>query len=468
MTAVTPDLAVPARGGGAGRVLLLVLGALAALIGAAILVGGAAMLWVDQTKRDDTGYLNTSTEQFVTRSYALTSDPFDIQLGDGRSWFVDEDVFGSVRLQAESADPDVGIFIGIGRTSDVERYLAGVELDRISELDFDPFRPTYVRQAGGAPQSAPALEGIWAASASGPGEQTLTWDAESGNWTVVAMNADGSKAVDARVRAGAQLGLLDWLGAVLIGAGVVVLAAAAAMIYFGARRPTDGAGGVGGGGAIAEPLRVTEGERTYPVHVEGRLDEPLSRWLWLVKWFLAIPHVVVLAFLWIGLVVTTIAALFAILFTGRYPRGLFDFNVGVLRWTWRVGFYATSALGTDRYPPFALADVPDYPARLEVEYPERLSRGLVLVKSWLLAIPHLLIVAVFTGSVFSWASGDWRFSSPSLLTILVVVAGIVLLFRGRYPHDLFELVVGINRWIFRVATYVALMRDEYPPFRLRQ
>jgi hypothetical protein len=213
--------------------------------------------------------------------------------------------------------------------------------------------------------------------------------------------------------------------------------------------------------------------QTYPVRIEGELDANVSRWLWLVKWLLAIPHYIVLAFLWLTLLVLTVVAFFAILVTGRYPRGMFDFNVGVLRWSWRVAFYSYGALGTDRYPPFTLDDVPDYPARLDVAYPERLSRGLVLVKSWLLAIPHLIIVGIFLGGgSFATAQVDERAWGAGfqggLIGVLVFFAGVALLFTARYPTGIFDFVLGLDRWVARVGAYVLLMRDEYPPFRLDQ
>ncbi|MBY4210181.1 DUF4389 domain-containing protein [Rhodococcus fascians] len=213
----------------------------------------------------------------------------------------------------------------------------------------------------------------------------------------------------------------------------------------------------------------------YPVTLTGERPESLSRGLWIVKWLLAVPHYIVLVFLAAGFVVTTFVAGVAILFTGRYPRGLFHFNVGVLRWMWRVQFYSYSALGTDRYPPFTLHRT-DYPADFAVEYPERLSRGKVLVKWWLLALPHYLVLSVLAGGWYAGFrvtgnGGDTGFAGQpylfsTALGVLVLIAGISLLFTGRYPRGLFDLVLGINRWVYRVAAYAALMTDDYPPFRL--
>jgi uncharacterized protein DUF4389 len=198
-----------------------------------------------------------------------------------------------------------------------------------------------------------------------------------------------------------------------------------------------------------------------PVSLEARLDAPLSQWLWLVKWLLAIPHYIALACLSVAYFVLSVVALFAILFTGRYPRGIFEFNVGVLRWGWRVAYYSYGALATDRYPPFTLADVPDYPARLEVAYPEQLSRGLALVKWWLLAIPQYILVGIFLGG--------YRLAGVpgfGLIGLLALFAAVALAFTGVYRPEIFELVVGLNRWVMRVIVYVSLMTDVYPPFRL--
>jgi hypothetical protein len=216
---------------------------------------------------------------------------------------------------------------------------------------------------------------------------------------------------------------------------------------------------------------ATQPTFSYPVHVEAAEEPVVSRWLWLVKWVLVIPHLVVLVFLWMAFAVLSVAAFVAILVTGRYPRSVFEFNAGVLRWAWRVQFYAYGALGTDEYPPFTLADVPDYPAHLEIDYPEHLSRGLVLVKWWLLAIPHYLVVGLLIGSG-AWAVRDdqarWVLGQTGLIGLLALVAGIVLAATGRYPRPLYDLLLGLNRWVLRVAGYVGLMTDRYPPFRLDQ
>jgi len=205
---------------------------------------------------------------------------------------------------------------------------------------------------------------------------------------------------------------------------------------------------------------MVQEQETYPVSIRGELTQPPARGWWLIKWLLAIPHYFCLIGLWIAFAVVCIISFFAIVFTGKHPKGMFNFKTGVLRWTWRVGFYSYQALGTDKYPPFTLESVDDYPADLEIEYPERLSRGLVWVKWWLLAIPHYIVTAFFQGG------GDGQNRFPGLVNVLAIFGAVAVLFTGKYPADIFKFVVGMNRWSYRVCAYAALMTDKYPPFRL--
>lgn len=308
----------------------------------------------------------------------------------------------------------------------------------------------------------PAEQRIWEISAVGFTTQTLTVPPRSGTWVIVVMNDDGSRPVWVDLQLGVHTELFGLANPGTAIAGLVSLVLGLPLILVGAAglgRDIDRSvmpPGLGG----PDPLRLT-----------GHPDPAPSRGLWLVKWILAVPHYIVLAVLSVAAVVVTIAAGVAILVTGRYPRSWFSFVVGALRWHWRVGFYAYAALGTDRYPPFALGRA-DYPADLEVVYPDRLSRGLVLVKWWLLVLPHLLIVGIITGGgavlVGASAGEDSVNGGFSLLGLLVLMAAVGLLFTGRYPQGLFALNIGLNRWVYRVATYVMLLRDEYPPFRLDQ
>ncbi len=452
------------------RVILLIVGSLIALIGFGLVGAGASVGWATATQRDDAGFFTTSNERVESDSYAITSDKIDLGDPGPDDWWADRDL-ATVRITADNTAGGE-LFIGIGPEADVETYLSGVPHDEITDVDFRPFSADYRREnpAGTATPDSPQDETFWVAQASGVATQTITWGLEPGNWAIVVMNADATADVSADIELGGQL---DYLVPIAIGLGVggiVLLAIGAAMIIGGVVRsqPRAEAALAGApGGAVPVAHEMPSG--SYPLRITGHLDQDLSRWRWLVKWFLAIPHAVVLVFLWIAFAVLTVVAFFAILFTGRYPRAIFDFNVGVLRWTWRVSYYASGALGTDRYPPFTL-DVADYPASLDVDYPEHLSRGLVLVKSWLLAIPHLLIVGVFTAT---WTFGGDNDGARlvlggGLLGILVVIAAIVLAVTGRYPTGLYDLIMGINRWSYRVIAYVALMTDEYPPFHLDQ
>jgi hypothetical protein len=438
----------------AGSVAAIVIGSLVGLLSLALVAGGGGVLWAKHAKQDSAGYFTTHDHRLGASTYALTKDKLDV--GNFR-WI---GTHPSIRIRATSGRP---VFIGIAHTDDVARYLNGVAHTKTQDLEYDPFKVQYQTVAGTRTPAAPAAQHFWSTSATGTRNVAVAWPIEKGHWTVVVMNADGSRGVHANIDVGAKVTHLGLITGGLFGGGALLLGISALLVLLGVR-------GLGGGGGAA-PAPAAHVASVYPVRVEGTLAEPLSRWLWLVKWILAIPHFIVLAFLWVAAAVLTVVAWFAILVTGRYPRAIFDFNVGVLRWTWRVGYYATDAIGTDRYPPFTLGEAPDYPATLSVEYPEQLSRPLTLVK-WILAIPHLIVVGILSGGIwFGWtaSNADWAsMTGGGLIGLLVVVAGVVLLFSGRYPRGLWELLLGLNRWVLRVTAYVLLMTDEYPPFRLDQ
>ncbi len=456
----------PGRPAPTSRPVPLVIGVVLALIGLPLLLGGLGLGWALGTQRDDAGFFSTPTERFTTSTTALSSAVLELGEAGPDDWWADSDL-ATVRLSARSADGSP-VFVGIAPSSEVERYLGTASYDEIGDLRTDPFDYTLTRRGTGSDLSgAPAEQGFWTAQTAGAGSQQLTWDLEPGTYTAVVMNADGSPGVAVDLSAGGRLGLLVPIAWTLGVMGTLLILGGALLLVYGARPPgprvprqtSPVAAPAGPGPGPARP--------DTPVAVTGVQDAKLNRGLWLVKWFLAIPHFLVLAILWVVFVVLTFVAFFAILFTGRYPRSLFDLNVGILRWTWRVQFYATAAIGTDRYPPFAL-DHADYPADLDVVYPERLSRGLVLVKSWLLAIPHLIVLGVLAGT---WQFGDAdgvQFAVGGLIGALTLAAGLLLLFTGRYPVPLFDFLVGLNRWVYRVIAYVALMTDTYPPFRLDQ
>ena len=438
----------------ATRILAGVIGTLVALAAVGLVVGGGALLWAYGTQRDADGFFTSPAYEMETDGYALTSPDIDLATNPDELWPSD---LATVRLEV-APQADQGVFVGIGPSDRIDQYLAGVSRSEVSSLGNDPETITYDHMTGVAPAALPGEQDFWAVEAEGTANLSLLWPVEAGEWSVVVMNADATAGVDATVEAGAEISLVLGIGMAALILGLLLAGGAAALLVFATRSPDR------------ELARHHRAEGPYPVTLEAELDPSLSRWLWLVKWVLAIPHMIVLAFLWIAFGILTVFAFFAILFTGRYPRSIFEFNVGVMRWSWRVSYYAYSALGTDEYPPFTLADV-DYPARLDVEYPEELSRGLVLVKWWLLAIPHYLIVGLFTSGLIWWTSefgnGDGILQAGGgLIGMLVIVAAVILAFTGRYPQGIFDLVVGLNRWVYRVAAYASLMRDEYPPFRL--
>jgi hypothetical protein len=185
-------------------------------------------VWLFKADTDSVGYVVSGQHQVETASYALASKDLDVN-GDF-DWLYDRGP--KLRVSAESSEP---LFIGIARSDEVERYLAGVAHDEVTEFDLETFTLTTERQAGAADPAVPASQTFWAASVQGAGPQTLEWDGGYGQWSVVVMNADASPGVDADLSLGAHIPHLTWIGiGGAIGGGLLV-AVAAGLIYLGAR-----------------------------------------------------------------------------------------------------------------------------------------------------------------------------------------------------------------------------------------
>jgi hypothetical protein len=183
----------------------------------------------------------------------------------------------------------------------------------------------------------------------------------------------------------------------------------------------------------------------YPVRLDIEYPDRLSRLLIFVKWLLAIPHYFALFFLAIGAYVVWTISFFAVLITGTYPEGMFNYMVGVMRWAARVQAYLF--LMTDAYPPFSLEDDPNYPVRVEIDYPPQIARWRPLVH-WLLVIPVALLATLILIAA----------------EVCVFLAWFAILITGRYPQGMFNVVLIGHRWSLRTGCYLYWMEEAYPPF----
>jgi hypothetical protein len=222
------------RSSNAPRALAVGGAAILTLIAVGLLAVAALSFW-GNSKKDDQGYVSTDTEQVATSSYALASDDMEIDAG-APHWVFDHNDLGKVRLAARSRDGKP-LFVGIAHTSDVNRYLAGSAHTTVTDFESSPFRVHYAEHQGSASPTPPADSSIWTASVHGTGTQRLNWDVADGNWSVVVMNADGSRGVDADVSAGAKLPFLVPLAWSAIGGGIALLLAAGGLLYLGVRPP---------------------------------------------------------------------------------------------------------------------------------------------------------------------------------------------------------------------------------------
>jgi hypothetical protein len=233
-TSSTPVPPAPPPRSGAGRALQLVFGSLAVLLAAGLIAGGVVLVWAMDTKRDGEGYFTTGSHRFQTASYGIASQTVDIN-ADVPSWLF-SDNFARVRVSASSNDASKPLFVGIARAEDVDRYLARVAHDEIADLNSDPFSVDYRRVNGTVAPARPGDQTFWRVRSSGPGRRTITWPTESGRWSVVVMNADGTRPVSAEARLGARVPALRWVALGVFIAGGVLLVGGGVLLWFGTRR----------------------------------------------------------------------------------------------------------------------------------------------------------------------------------------------------------------------------------------
>ncbi len=221
------------------KIVAIVLGALAVLIGLALIAPGAFLLWAYGTQRDSSGFFQTSTRVVSTNAYALTTPDVSVNLGSRLGNWVPTGSDAAVRIRATSSGT-TPLFIGIGPTDRVSQYLANVAHDEITNFGRWSGGVDYRHVEGGAPASPPGQQDFWVVKQEGSGTQTLEWPVQSGNWTAVMMNADATAQVTASVSIGARFGILLPIGIGLAAAGVVLLAIGIVLIILGAQpsRPT--------------------------------------------------------------------------------------------------------------------------------------------------------------------------------------------------------------------------------------
>jgi len=232
MQETTPYTPALRRSG--GRIASIVAGGVAALLAIGLIAAGAVLLW-GESEKDDQGYLSTGKDRYAASTYALASDNLDVDL-DGAGWIMDHDDLGNVRLAVESS-AGKPVFVGIARTSDVSNYLRSTSYTSVTDVDYSPFHASYRDHGGNRRPALPAEQGFWAASAHGSGTQTVAWDLQDGDWSIVVMNADGSRGVDTHISAGAKVPFLGTLGWVSLGGALVLLMTAGTLVYLGLRTP---------------------------------------------------------------------------------------------------------------------------------------------------------------------------------------------------------------------------------------